>query len=96
MEMLVKAYVDAAMKRMALHKWYLLYEIGYESVMGEQHSGRPMSILSQKGQEIKELLDNDRRIMFREVSQRVDCSVGTVHTIIHEFKYEEIMRKMDP
>ena len=84
MEMLVKAYGDAAMKRTALHKWYSRYENGYESVMDEQRSGRPTSITSQKVQEIKELMDKDRRITVREVSQRVDCSVGTVHTIIHE------------
>ena len=84
MEMLVKAYGDAAMKRTALHKWYSRYENGYESVMDDQRSGRPTSITSQKVQEIKELLDKDRRITVREVSQRIDCSVGTVHTIIHE------------
>ena len=85
MEMLVKAYGDAAMKKTALHKWYSSrYENGYESVMDDQRSGRPASITSQKVQEIKELLDKERRITIREVSQRVDCSVGTVHTIIHE------------
>ena len=85
MEMLVKAYGDAAMKKTALHQWYSSwYENGYESVMDDQRSGRPTSITSQKVQEIKELLDKERRITIREVSQRVDCSVGTVHTIIHE------------
>ena len=80
MEMLVKAYGNAAMKRTTLHKWYSRYENGYESVMDEQRSGRPTSIMSQKVQKIKELLDKDRHIF----SQGVDCSVGTVHTIIHE------------
>ena len=84
MEMLVKAYIDAAMKRTTLHKWYSWYKNGYEILMDEQRSGRPTSITLQKLQEIKELLDKDRRITVREVSQRVDCSVGTVHTIIHE------------
>ena len=46
MEMLVKAYGDATMKRTALHKWYLRYENGYESVMDEQCSGRPTSTTS--------------------------------------------------
>ena len=52
MEMLVKAYGDAAMKRTALHKWFSRYENGYESVMDEQGSGRPTLITSQKVQEI--------------------------------------------
>ena len=53
-------------------------------MMDEQRSRSPTSITSQKVQEIKELLDKDRCITVREVSQRVDCSVCTVHTIIHE------------
>ena len=68
MEMLVKAYGDAAMKRTALHKWYSRYENGYESVVAKQRSGRPTSITSQKVQEIKELLDKDRRIMVKALS----------------------------
>ena len=51
MEMVVKAYGDAAMKRTALHKWYSRYENGYESVIDEQHSGCLTSIASQKVQE---------------------------------------------
>ena len=47
MEMLVKAYGDAAMKRMALHKWYSRYDNEYKSVMVEQRR-RPTSITSQK------------------------------------------------
>ena len=46
MEMLVKAYGDATMKRTALHKWYSRYENRYVSVMDEQRSGRPTSITS--------------------------------------------------
>ena len=57
MEMLVKAYGDAAMKRTALHKWYSWYENGYKSVMEEQCGGRPTSITSQKVQEIKQVLN---------------------------------------
>ena len=52
-------------------------------MMDERRSGRPTSITSQKVQEIKELLEKDRRITVREVSQQVDCSVGTVDTIVH-------------
>ena len=62
MEMLFKAYGDAAMKRTTLHKGYSRYENGYESMMDEQRSGPPTSITSQKVQEIKELLEKDRRI----------------------------------
>ena len=59
--------------------------------MDEQRSGRPTSINPQKVQEIKELLDKDRCITIRVVSQPVDCSVGTVHTIIHQ---NLIMRRL--
>ena len=76
MEMLVKAYGDSAMKRTALHKWYSRYENGYESVKDDQRSGRPTSITSQKVQEIKELLDKDRRITIREVNSGLTVVLG--------------------
>ena len=94
MEMLVKAYGDAAMKRTALHKWYSRYENGYESVMDEQRSGRQTSITSQRVQEIKELLDKDRRITFREVSQRIDCSVGTFYISYQQVLNRDLLRAM--
>ena len=69
MEMLVKAYGDAAMNRTALHKWYSWYENGYESVMDEQRSGRPTSITSQKVQEIKELRTNSKNWIKTDVTR---------------------------
>ena len=66
------------------YMWNSQYENGYKSVMDEQRSRRLTSITSQKVQEIKELLDKDRCITVREVTQWVDCSAGTVHTIIHD------------
>ena len=33
MEIVVKAYCDAALKRTALHKWLSRYENGYKSVI---------------------------------------------------------------
>ena len=83
-KMLVKAFSGAAMERTSLRNWYWWYENGYKSVMDEEHRRLWMSITSQKLQEIKELLDKDRCIMVREVSQLVDCCVGTVHTIFHD------------
>ena len=69
MEMLVKAYGDAAMNRTALHKWYSRYENGYESVLDEHRSGRSTSITSQKVQEIKELRTNSKNWIKTDVSR---------------------------
>ena len=77
-----------------MHKWYSRYENGYESVIDEQRSGRPTSITSQKVQEIKELLDKDRRITVREVSLRVDCSVGTFYISYQQVLNRDLLRAM--
>ena len=79
MEMLVKAYGDAAMKRTALHKWYSRYENGYESVMGEQRSRHQMSITSQKVQEIKELLDKRPRDNYSQLGLSYNQPTKTDH-----------------
>ena len=84
MNMLEKAYGDKVMKKTAMYKWFSRFQNGQETVTDEARSGRPQSITSRHVRHIKELLDKDRRITIREISERVDYSVGTVHSIIHE------------
>lgn len=80
---LQKAYGDQAMKKTAMYKWYARFLGGQQSIHDDKRSGRP-NVTSNHVAVIKELLDNDRRITIREIHERSDCSIGTVHRIIHD------------
>ncbi|XP_053391639.1 protein GVQW3-like [Mercenaria mercenaria] len=82
-KMLEKAYGMKAMKKSQVYEWYGRFKNGRDSVMDEPRSDRPTSITSRHVTEIKGLLELDRRITIREVSDKVDCSIGTVHDILH-------------
>ena len=82
-QMIVKAYGIRAMKNSQVYEWHGRFENGQESINDEPRSGRPVSITSRRVTEIKELLELDGRITIREIRYKVDCSIGTVHDILH-------------
>jgi hypothetical protein len=66
-----------------MYKWYARFLGGQQSIHDDKLSGRP-NVTSNHVAVIEELLDNDRRITIREIHERSDCSIGTVHRIIHD------------
>lgn len=84
MVMLQKAYGDKAMKKTAMYKWYARFLEGQQSIHDDQRCGRPKLVTSNHVTVIKDLLDSDRRITIREIQERSDFSVGTIHTILHK------------
>lgn len=49
----------------------------------DKRSGRPVTITSSAVAITKELLNNDRRIIIKEIEAWTDCGFGTVFNIIH-------------
>ena len=81
--MLKTASGNNNMKKTALYKWYSKLEQDDNSVTDEPRSGCPSSISTKK---IKELLDSDRRMTFRDITIRNKYTFGTVFRIIHNEK----------
>ena len=79
-ERLKTVFGNNTMKKTALYNWYSKFEQGDNSVTDEKRSGRPSSISTKK---IKELLDSDRRMTFRDITIRTGYTFGTVFRIIH-------------
>ena len=71
------------MKKTALYKWYGKFEQGDTSATDEPSTGRPSSISTKKIETVKELLDSDRRMTFRDITIRTGYTFGTVFRIIH-------------
>ena len=61
-EMLKTAFVNNAMKKTALYKWYSKFEQGDNSVTGEPRPGHPSCISTKKFETVKELFDSDCRM----------------------------------
>ena len=78
---LQKAYGEQAMKKTAM--WFSRFVDGRKSTHDDKRSGRPKTVTSNHVTVIKSLLDKDRRITISEIHNRTDCSMGTIHYIIH-------------
>lgn len=84
MEMLKEAYGDHAPGRTTVYEWYRRFDSGRESVRDSARSGRPKVASPAIMTEIRNLLNLDRRITVRELSDKLDLSVGLLHRIIHD------------
>ena len=82
MEILRNMYVDSTMKKSAVYEWYMRFRSSRQETTDNARSGRPASVTPSNVVTIKTLLD--KRMTIRELRDRVDCSLGTVHKIIHE------------
>ena len=80
------------MNRASVFEWYKRFKEGRKSVRDGERCGRSNEVRTPEliGQ-IKNLMDNDRRVSIETISTQFDASVGTVHTIIRE---ELVMRKI--
>lgn len=84
LHLLNDAYGDNAPRKTAVYKWYNRFENGTESVKDSVRPGRPLVTSSAVTLEIRNLLDLDRRITVREISNKLDLSVGCIHRVIRE------------
>ena len=74
--MLLNAYGEKAMKKTAVYMWYNRFKEGRENIKDDQHSGRPSVVTSSHVAAFKQLLDNDRRNMIRDIAAvTVQCWV---------------------
>ena len=96
--MLQTAFRPSCMNRASIFEWHKRFKEGRESVRDDERCGMSKEVNTPEliGQ-IKNFMDNDRRVSTETISAQFDASVGTVHTIIHEeLKMREICAKFVP
>ena len=59
-----------------------MFREGRESVEDNPRMGRKPKINAALTSSVKEIIDGDRRLTVRDISQNIGISVGTVHTIL--------------
>ena len=83
--MLQTAFGASCMNRASVFVWYKRFKEGRESVRDDERCGRRKEVRTPEliGQ-IKNFMDNNRRVSIETINAQFDVSVGTVHTIIRE------------
>jgi transposase len=68
-EMLQQAYGDSSVKKTAVYKWYNRFKEGRQGTGDDERSGRPVTKTSSYVADVKDLLDKDRRLTIREITE---------------------------
>ena len=83
--------------RSLVFKWHDRYRKGRESLEDDVRSGRPKKIATSIQEKVTALLDDDRRLTVRELSESVDASLNTVHRVIaDELKMSKVSARWVP
>ena len=96
--MLQTAFGPSCMNWASVLEWHKRFKEGRESVRDDERCVKSKEVRTPEliGQ-IKNLMDEDRRVSIETISAQLDVSVGTVHTIIcEELKIRKICAKFVP
>ena len=75
------------------YKWYARFRSGPDSVEYDPRCGRPAVVMCSMKEPVKDMINRDRRTTVREIADKLDISVSTVHGILTE---ELGMSKVSP
>ncbi|KAJ4444890.1 hypothetical protein ANN_06688 [Periplaneta americana] len=83
--MLVQVYGKEAVTRKCVYEWFKRFREGKETIEDEPRSGRPStSRTPEMIEKVRQMLAQDRRLTLRLISEELDISKDTVHTIIRD------------
>jgi len=78
-------YGDKVLSGRIVYEWTEMFENGRTSVTDAERSGRPATATTTRNEEITlELIRENRRIIVEEVAGRLNVSVGSAYSLIHD------------
>ena len=78
-----KVYGDSCLANSAISKWKRCFKDGRESTEDDKHTGRPVTITTEKKVvEIQEFILEDRRVTVETVARHFDISYDTAQDIM--------------
>ncbi|UYV60276.1 hypothetical protein LAZ67_1000678 [Cordylochernes scorpioides] len=96
--MLTVANGEATLDRSNVYRWYKMFSEGREDVNDEERAGRPStSTTDEKINEVEKMILANRRITVREVSEDLNISIGSCHSIfINDLGMRRVAAKFVP
>ena len=93
-----KAYGKDALSKLKVGRWHKAFREGREDVEDEQHIGRPsMSHTLDNVAKVKVVLDSDRRLSVRLITDQVGLPKSIVHEIVTiELQMRKFVRNWFP
>ena len=67
-----------------VYKWHARFRSGRHSVEDDPRCGRPAVVMCSVKEPVKDIINRDKRTTVREIADKLDISVSTVHGILRE------------
>ena len=67
-----------------VYKWHARFRSGRDSVKDDPRCGRPAVVMCSVKEPVKDIINRDKRTTVREIADKLDISVSTVHGILRE------------
>ncbi|UYV74676.1 hypothetical protein LAZ67_12000499 [Cordylochernes scorpioides] len=95
---LVEELTEATLDRSNVYRWYKMFSEGREDVNDEERAGRPStSTTAEKINEVEKMILGNGRITVREVSEDLNISIGSCHSIfINDLGMRRVATKFVP
>ncbi|XP_067937020.1 protein GVQW3-like [Watersipora subatra] len=85
LQMLHTAFGDESLKKTQVYEWHKRFRKGREEVEDDKRCGAPTSRRTVTAIDtVKAIVNADRRVTIREVSQQTGLSFGTIHKILKD------------
>ncbi|XP_045101297.1 uncharacterized protein LOC123498196 [Portunus trituberculatus] len=83
---LQNVYGDDAPKKTCVYKWIERFQNGREAVEDDEGRGRPTTSKSNENIDaVRSIIEEDRRLTIHQIAETVSISVGSAHSILHEY-----------
>jgi histone-lysine N-methyltransferase SETMAR len=91
-------YGDKVLSHTIVYEWIEMFENGRTSVTDTERSGRPATATTTRNEErTLELIRENRRLTVEEVAGRLNVSVGSAYSLIHDsLKFSKVCARWVP
>src|ERR1043166_8304979 len=95
---LVEVYGETVMSRQHVAEWCRKFAAGREKVTDEDRSGRPSTATTDLNTaRVEELIQDNRRITIRHMTEELGMSFGSVRHILHDIlQYRKVCSRWVP
>ena len=95
--LLTEVYGDQCLSRMQVFKWFKKFMEGREDVGNDPKSGRPSTVKTQENMEVTRIVQGDRRLSIRAISELTNINKESVRQILHdELSMKKVCAKVVP
>jgi len=83
-DLLHLAFEDKAPSNRTVYNWFTEFKRGCTTILDEFREGRPSTVVATNVDVVREMIERDRHITYREIQTFLGIDTKAIHTILHD------------